>query len=62
MPVSVAREVVDLPRRGFWTRFGVRPGMGSEYNEERSHDRLNDLTPLEYRLRYEAQQAAVSTN
>lgn len=33
-----------------------------EYNEERPHDSLNDLTPLEYRLRYEAQQAEVSMN
>jgi putative transposase len=33
-----------------------------EYNEERSHDSLNDLTPLEYRLRYEAQLAEASIN
>lgn len=33
-----------------------------EYNEERPHDSLSNLTPLEYRLRYEAQQAEVSTN
>lgn len=33
-----------------------------EYNEERPHDSLGDLTPLEYRRKYEALQAEVSTN
>lgn len=33
-----------------------------EYNEERSHDSLNDLTPVEYRQRYEAQLAEASRN
>lgn len=33
-----------------------------EYNEQRPHDSLDDLTPLEYRLRYEGQTAGVSTN
>ena len=33
----------------------------NEYNEERSHDGLNGLTPVEYRQRYEAQLDEVST-
>lgn len=33
-----------------------------EYNEERPHDSLDDMTPLEYRRKYESQQAEVSTN
>ena len=33
-----------------------------EYNEERPHDSLDDMTPLEYRRQYESQQAEVSTN
>ncbi|HXF08484.1 MAG TPA: integrase core domain-containing protein, partial [Candidatus Acidoferrales bacterium] len=33
-----------------------------EYNEERPHDSLDDMTPLEYRRQYESQQAKVSTN
>ena len=33
-----------------------------EYNEERPHDSLDDLTPLEYRRKYESQQTEVSTN
>ena len=32
-----------------------------EYNEERPHDSLGDLTPLEYRRKYEAELAEVST-
>ena len=31
-----------------------------EYNEERSHDSLNNLTPVEYRQRYETQLAGAS--
>lgn len=33
-----------------------------EYNEERPHDSLDDMTPLEYRRKYESQRAEVSTN
>jgi putative transposase len=33
-----------------------------EYNEERSHESLNNLTPVEYRQRYENQLAEVSRN
>jgi putative transposase len=33
-----------------------------EYNEERSQDSLNNLTPVEYRQRYEAQLAEASRN
>lgn len=33
-----------------------------EYNEERSHDSLNNLTPVEYRQRYETQLAEASRN
>ena len=33
-----------------------------EYNEERPHDSLDDMTPLEYRRKYESQRAGVSTN
>ncbi len=33
-----------------------------EYNEERPHDSLDDMTPLEYRREYASQKAAVSTN
>lgn len=33
-----------------------------EYNEQRCHDSLHNLTPVEYRLRYAAQLAELSTN
>ncbi len=33
-----------------------------EYNEERPHDSLDDMTPLEYRRQYESRKAEVSTN
>ncbi len=54
IPLPFLYDTLDEVRETTWEWM-------MEYNEERPHDSLGDLTPLEYRRKYEAELAEVST-